>query len=109
MMIPKTTCSPIAVPAQAIKNRTITAMSDNMYLAFIDLHLAWRLHITNIGPKPQLVFYQFYKNFIAQNFNRGKGPNAIILLRIWPLEVVSKPQITFESKASCELKVERTH
>ena len=59
MMIPKTTSSPIAVPAQAITNSTITAMSDNMYLAFIDLHLAWRLHINDLGLKPHLVFYQF--------------------------------------------------
>jgi hypothetical protein len=53
-MIPKTTSSPIAVPAQAITNSTITAMSDNMYLAFIDLHLAWRLHASDIERKSQI-------------------------------------------------------
>ena len=73
MMIPKTICSPIAVPAQAIKNSAITAMSDNMYLAFIDLHLAWRLHLTNIERKPQLVFYQFFQFVVMNNFNRGNA------------------------------------
>jgi hypothetical protein len=79
MMIPKTTCSPIAVPAQAIKNSTITAMSDNMYLAFIDLHLAWRLHISDSGKKPQIsvlpVLPEFFRRIIM-----GEAPNAIILL-----------------------------
>jgi len=29
-------------------------MSDNMYLAFIDLHLAWRLRMSNAERKPQI-------------------------------------------------------
>jgi hypothetical protein len=46
MIIPKTTWSPTAAPAQAIKNSTITAMSENMYLEFIDPHLTLAL-VTN--------------------------------------------------------------
>jgi hypothetical protein len=41
-----------------------------MYLAFIDLHLAWRLHLINIGRKPQLVFYPFFQFVVMNNFNR---------------------------------------
>jgi len=79
-----------------------------MYLAFIDLHLAWRLHLTNIGRKPQLGFYPFYQNFITKNFNWGKAPNPIMFWITQSVEVVSKSQITSKDKARVDEKAQHT-